>query len=631
MSIIKEKLPEYHFCATRIDYKISTEQKKILAGNWCLNYSNAEKGGKIEILDDVWKHASLREKDYEFIKNIKDQYCKELSSYLNKHNNENFPHKFWEILILPWLCYYLPTQLYRWKITKKILDEKKNISFFSFPDNDIKECVTDTISYHHLVRGDNEFNYFQFKRILKYLKNKGAEILFIERPYKKKINNNKKDSFLEKIKIYIFELLDSFSLFFTKKNDIFIDDKTFRKSVHIFINFHLKQFPFTFKKLFNYKLENKIFKKFKIDINKRKSIPLDDNVKSEIYSDFIQYINFTMRNNIPVCFLEGFSELKESAEKININPKLILSSVKFHHSEKFRFWTALNAIKNKTKFVITSHGLADYRKYESNYDMWHEMADTRITWATPRNEKEVKLPANNLIDFKKKRKYKKYLSYVTARQLFFPEEITQNGTDIQNEKSVQELDLDNIKKFNTILQKKIFDNLIFLPHKKMKERKTSSLNKVAEEDFHLDNNIYDWGNSHEIKNILKENYINKYNSPLVKYLFKSKIVICSYPGTAFSESILNGPAILLFKFSSDYIDDKYKKIFNELSKYKISFSNPEDAASHINNVWDNVEEWWNSKDVKNTIEEFLNQVAYIPNDSKNIWVQFFKNEINKMK
>ena len=29
MSIIKEKLPEYHFCATRIDYKINTEQKKI--------------------------------------------------------------------------------------------------------------------------------------------------------------------------------------------------------------------------------------------------------------------------------------------------------------------------------------------------------------------------------------------------------------------------------------------------------------------------------------------------------------------------------------------------------------------------------------------------------------------------
>ena len=34
--------------------------------------------------------------------------------------------------------------------------------------------------------------------------------------------------------------------------------------------------------------------------------------------------------------------------------------------------------------------------------MWHEMADTRITLATPKNEKEVKLPANNLIDFKKK-------------------------------------------------------------------------------------------------------------------------------------------------------------------------------------------------------------------------------------
>ena len=150
--------------------------------------------------------------------------------------------------------------------------------------------------------------------------------------------------------------------------------------------------------------------------------------------------------------------VKKSVEKINISPKLILSSVKFHHSEKFRFWTALNAVRNNTKFVITSHGLADYRKYESNFDMWHEMADIRVTWATPENEKEIKLPATNLIDFKRKRKYYKYLSYVTSRQLFFPEEITQNHTDTQNEQSVQEFDLDNIKKFSTILHKKIFKN-----------------------------------------------------------------------------------------------------------------------------------------------------------------------------
>ena len=97
---------------------------------------------------------------------------------------------FCKIIILPWLTYYLASQLYKWKLINIALNKKKTFSFFSFPEYSINKYATDTVSYYKLLRNDEEFNYLHFKRILKYLKNKGNNILFIEKLYdKKKIEN----------------------------------------------------------------------------------------------------------------------------------------------------------------------------------------------------------------------------------------------------------------------------------------------------------------------------------------------------------------------------------------------------------------------------------------------------------
>ena len=136
------------------------------------------------------------------------------------------------------------------------------------------------------------------------------------------------------------------------------------------------------------------------------------------------------------------------------------------------------------------------------------------------------------------------------------------------------------------------------------------------------------GSINEVKNIMNNNRIVKDHS-LTKYLYKSKLVICSYPETAFNEAIITGPTILISRFNDYPILDQFQKIFNELIKYKIFFSNPEDACLHINKVWDNVDEWWHSKEVKNTVNDFIQQVCPISNNSINIWAKFLKNEIKK--
>ena len=59
------------------------------------------------------------------------------------------------------------------------------------------------------------------------------------------------------------------------------------------------------------------------------------------------------------------------------------------------------------------------------------------------------------------------------------------------------------------------------------------------------------------------------------------------------------------------------------------FSNPEDASLHINNVWDNVDEWWYSKDVKNVVSELKRLTCLTSDNSINVWTKFLKNQISK--
>ena len=594
------KLPKNHFIATEIDYKINTDAKKILAGNWCHNHSNLDTSeiSNTEITQGIWEDVFIKEKDYNFIRDILNIYSEKLSTYLNKYNNEKFSVEFWKILILPWLSYYLPSQLYKWRIVNKVLKEKGEFSFFSLPDHEIASYPVDTANYYNLIDVDNEFNYFEFKKILKHLKSKENKIIFIEKLYKKKINNDKKNSFSKKLKIYFFDILDSIFQTISKNNSIYIEDTAFRKKDYLKMNLQLKQFPPIYQKLFNYNLENIVFKNFQINIEKRRSIPFDDKVQNSENVDFLHYINLSITKDLPICFLEGFSHLKKSAEKININPKIIFSCFRHFFSEKFKYWVALKTTNDKAKLILTFHGGGHHRKFNETFHYERMIANMTATWTKSQDDKEIQLPANKFLNFKKKRKEYKYLSYVELRSGLFP-------SKFGDRQYIPETNLKNIKHFESLLEKKIFENLIYLP---------------------FDN--YNWGCVNSVKKIIKSNYIQEPIS-LMKYLHKSKIVLCTYPETPLYEGIITGPTILLYNFSTDLIHERFEKIFKEMVKYKIIFSNPEEASLHINDIWDNVDEWWNSKNVKNTINEFMQQTCMTSDNSIKIWSDFFKEQLKK--
>ena len=77
-----------------------------------------------------------------------------------------------------------------------------------------------------------------------------------------------------------------------------------------------------------------------------------------------------------------------------------------------------------------------------------------------------------------------------------------------------------------------------------------------------------------------------------------------------------------------FIDNNYwrpeknlKKIYTKLKKERILFYSLDDAIKHINNIWFNIDEWWNSSNVKNAKKEFLIAMSCDDNNEKK-WINY---------
>ena len=91
-----------------------------------------------------------------------------------------------------------------------------------------------------------------------------------------------------------------------------------------------------------------------------------------------------------------------------------------------------------------------------------------------------------------------------------------------------------------------------------------------------------------------------------KILDQAKLCIFNYDSTGFLENICNNvPSIMLL--DEDYlnfISDDFKKKYENLISSKLIFFKNYQLANHVNEIWDEVDIWWKSKAVQNSLKLF---------------------------
>ena len=286
------------------------------------------------------------------------------------------------------------------------------------------------------------------------------------------------------------------------------------------------------------------------------------------------------------------------------NPKFIFTSLGYHADEIFKVYLA-NKIEKKSRYILHQHGSNYFTGKNTLIDYGFSSCDKFISWGEPKIKKCISLfnTKNFGIKFKNLSIGKKILFFAPKMSTQRKRPWDDYGQMIRDNLTLEE-----------VLNK--LDN----------EIKKNSIIKLHSNDYESD--IIENKILNEIT--FKRGKYQISRSILNKKLIKScRIIVHSGDGTAFLETLsINIPTICILQ-NLNWIREDKREEYEELIKAKILFLNPYQAASHINEVYYDVNKWWLGKETKKIRDKFCHKYSKpIPNRGLIKMTTIYKEIIN---
>ncbi len=521
---------------------------------------------------------------------LKNKVFINLTINLNKYHKIDLNKLYWKILLEPWLTIYISKNLYYWNLVNFYKSKKK---FNFYRDLEILEPPFDTIHFLELSKRDDTYNNYMIQKIQNFVfhsqKKKTSFVKLKKNIYKKFNFHNYFNENKSLFKIFYHKILAPI----LNKNKIIFDLSNIGlKKIKLNLNFY--QIPCWIEYMYNYEVYDKLFIE-RSNTNKQLRDSFKKKYKKKTFSNFLIS---NIYDDLPKVFLEDFKKISESIKSIKLKPKIVVSDNK-EFDLFFKFWISLNKLE-KIKFIRSDHG----GSYMSNLDdMTHEeYSNLSLRWFKYRAKNSIQLPI--LQNLKKRIRPEKRTKAL----------IISHGVD----KYPHHVLWSPVGKENFFQSKLIFDF-------------TRQINPEIKKNLYL--KTYpdkfaskDWSCYKDFKKIILKDKIITDKEIFEEIFLMSKINICLYPQTAFIESMLSGPTILIINSNFYRIRPEFVDIHNELKKVKILFNSGSDACHHINKVWDRIDEWWEDDKVKRIRKKFEKIASKKKSEKETTreWIKFFK-------
>lgn len=522
------------------------KKKNYITTNYYVYKFYKKKNYKITFLDLGFKKNSYLERSLKLIKKKTILYREQISEQICKKNNIlNIKRKIkWGAILDSWIYCVLSKVIYETdvltSINKKLVYTKpsKNILFFK-----------NSFAFSYYSANSTEFNIFFLNCIL------NNNLLD-----RKKILDVKKDFVLKKLVRNVFFYFIKFYLF-TKK-PILLNDSYFCTYAKIKIFFKSFGSIIFFNNFFNNFCNND---EYKIDLNSRK------NLKIKVTDKYDSNFNNVLPYLLPLNFYENFNDIFKKNNFFKYNISLLGSGINIHTDDNYKLLCADMSEEKKLNNVVFQHG-AFYEILKTNI---YEEIEKKYSCKFYSWKNNDGLGVHNLSKFKKLNDSEisnnkeiclfttYYHTYMTRfYSNFCPANYYNNDVNIN---------------FYNILSNNIKKNFLLrlFPYTSASEKKffTHLLNESK-----FDSN-------------------NKLSS--LKRIQKLRIFVADHISTPFFEAIFsNVPVIVYCDYKNYGFNQKFSSILASGQKNNIIHLNPENAANFINHNYENILDWWNSREVK---------------------------------
>ena len=586
-------------------------ENNFLLGKWCEFYEFNDfdkKKFKREIPQEIsiiqntyhWDNIEKKLADYKNLKNIHENLLEIISSKLSIIHNINENKEYWRVIISNWLGQYITIIFDRWETIRIFFEKNNNVKFYS---NFISLSDSDyppPSNHEKFIRNSNndEWNYLLYLRLLRFLNIQNLSLI------KRKIVKGKlktihqtKDSLID---VNIIKLVDNIiSKFAFRFNKIIFDTFYFPKKEFLKICLRCKLIPSIYSNFFNFNVKRNSLLKNDKRIRFKKLL-LEINIQDK----FIRFLLLNLHNDIPESYIEDFDMIRKKILPLAKKKKIIFSMHSMAVNDNFKIYIA-ETKKVGSKYIYSDHGggltvISDEgQKLDPLFNLNEKISYKIIRYDRTEKNKSIYFflsPTLPIIRLKKKKRGDNCsIIFVETRK--YPVKFT-TGPNLDQ----------SINLFDELTQ--FVNNLNPEIKSKIKFRTKSNLGYNTERRF---------------AEIFGKENIDKVSTknPLNKTISKSKLIIVTYPQTAFSQAMYsNIPTILIINKNQWQFSSGAEKTFNDLKNNKIAFDDFDGANSHINKYWDELDTWWRSENVQIARKGFLKNFFNVKSNWQTEWSDY---------
>lgn len=567
------------------------DEEIVFLGEWCKPYdSGLPLEGRVHsTVPFHWSDDKKLKSDHDYLMVLFERVLNGLVCRLNDYHGVNRTSRYWRIILGPWLLHYLSIVWDRWenlRIACEINDhystialKVRKLSLVPGDHNEFQRYIFHDLWNHELIKSIINWEYSQQIRVcINQFTGTYPSEEYLSLPPAQ--GNSLRDR--------IVQVVDSIADKIQKEYKVVCVSGSFDTISLIRLAVRLKQLP-----------------RKHCDFFEAVSIPKPSNQRSEIAIDiraensFERFLENHIIHQIPITYLEGYRELLNQVDKIRSVPKVIFTTNEHLTNDLFNAWSADQVDQGK-KLVVSQHGGAI--KSEMTVFLHQEKISDKMTvWHKALEDNHVQLSPIKLISAKIDRKSKTDLTLVAFEAALYPYRAQSGpkGPDIMKDYAQK---LDFIDKLSPEVK--------------------ASLSIRAR------SNGPGWFQS---KNRFENDVGIHTSSPSSRTLrdafSRSRLIVCTYPQTTFSEAMHSGiPTVLLYPETLWQLDNAFGDLVRELRKTRVVFSDPIEAADHVNEIWKDADEWWARADTTRVREMFFDLCGRVRSDWLNEWVGFFQNE-----
>lgn len=516
-----------------------------------------------------------RERNFDYIQALSKCMLVELSNALNTYHSIQYSTRQWQIILGHWLTRYVSIAFNRYFTLEQALNDCKIIgtTMLDFRAYSLSTCNSLEFIW---ACNDDVWNHVFFSRVLRFWEFPNADH---QRPQVEltKFTQATTGSLSPKsVRSKFVGVAKKILPRLSKKNDAFIVSSYLPFKEEIKLQLSLGQCPQWWS--------SPSLKNVEPDIAQR---PLLSDVSK--HEGFERFVRLLLREAVPSCYVEGFSNLRSTAEALPwpAQPKFIYTANNFDLDEVFKTWAATK-IAGGVPYYVGQHGAGygTHKFFQTKYAPEREAADKFFTWgwidSDPKN-----LPA--------------YVFTIAARKT--------NGCPkdgglllIEASPPHQLMHWDNYFEFG-IFQEEQFRFVKALP------REIHQLLTVRLHSAHKD---FRWSDERRWDDRSPSTRIDTGVTKIRILVEQSRLVVHAYDSTGILECLaLNIPTLCFWHGGLDHLLPEARPYYKLLMDAGILLDSPERAAECVAMVWNDVEGWWAQSAVQEARKLFCDRYARV--------------------